>query len=284
VKRAKLAVALSCILTLLAIALVPWAAGAEYRSAFFYLIPIIVAGWWAGRSYSLVCALVATIVSFTNNVTLREEEGLALIWNQFTRATTFFAAAILSDNLRRARDRLRSEKDFAFTLAIRDPLTGLYNRFFMQEQLDLLHAAANRHHRAYCVIALDLDGVKELNDRFGHQAGDHALANFALDLRECIRKEDIPVRLGGDEFIVLLADTDVEDAAATAGRIVDHVRERSATAGRVAGVSAGVAMWQPGREPDQVLAVADRLLYTSKRDGGQSVTVEPRALGRLGFV
>lgn len=278
-----MAIGLSCILALLAIALVPWAAGAEYRSAFFYLIPIIVSGWWAGRSYSLACALVATIVSFTTNVTLREEAGLALIWNQFTRATTFFAAAILSDHLRRARDRLRSEKAFAFTLAIRDPLTGLYNRYFMQEQMELLHAAASRHHRAYCVIALDLDGVKELNDRFGHQAGDHALANFALDLRECIRHEDIPVRLGGDEFIVLLADTDVEDAAAMAGRIVDLVRERSATAGRVAGVSAGVAMWQPGREPDQVLAIADRLLYTSKRDGGESVTVEPRALGRLEF-
>lgn len=270
---------------LLAIGVIAWAdfnTTPDARFSFLYLVPILVAGWWAGRAFALLCAVFSTAGVILNDVTFHSDgTGVVLLWNEFTRATTFAATAIVSQNLRRARDRLTREREEAFQLAIRDPLTGVYNRYFMREQLELLHSMAASYRRAYSVIALDLDGLKEVNDRFGHQAGDIALREFADDLRSSIRPGDIPVRIGGDEFLVVLPNTEVEDAVPIAERIVAAVRVRDGAPRSVAGVSAGVATWRAGRDTGEVLAVADRLLYITKRGGGKSVTAEPAELLRL---
>ncbi|OLC55710.1 MAG: hypothetical protein AUH85_08535 [Chloroflexi bacterium 13_1_40CM_4_68_4] len=129
---------------------------------------------------------------------------------------------------------------------------------------------------------MDLDGLKELNDRSGHQAGDEALVRFAQDLRASIRPEDIPVRIGGDEFLVVMPDTEIADATPIAERIVAAVHAHTGSSHAVSGVSAGVATWRASRDIDQVLAIADRLLYVSKQHGSdKSVTSEPPELMRL---
>ena len=254
----------------------------DARFGFVYLVPIVAAGWWHNRLFALACAALASTAIVVNDVTSGSAgSGTTLLWNEFTRATTFAAAAIVSNSVRRSRDRLASEREDAFQLAIRDPLTGVYNRYFMREQLELLDRLAASYRRPYAVIALDLDGLKEINDRFGHQAGDAALRAFAADLRGSIRPEDIPVRIGGDEFIVVLPDADVRLAASIAERIVSAVATRAGDPAAVTGVSAGVATWRLGREIEQVLAVADRLLYVTKRQGGKAVTAEPDELVRI---
>ena len=178
----RLTVALACGIAVGAIGVTDVTTGPEFRFGFLYLAPIVVAGGWAGRGYALTCAAAGIALLLVNDVMLRSEAtGLGLLWNEFTRATTFFASALLSAHLRQAWDRLRHEKEDAFSLAIRDPLTGVYNRIFLREQIQLLDALATRHGRPYCVIALDLDGLKELNDREGHAAGDEALSSFASD-------------------------------------------------------------------------------------------------------
>jgi diguanylate cyclase (GGDEF)-like protein len=266
----------ACLAALAALGVVDFNTSPDARFGFIYLVPISVAGWRGGRLFGLLCAAVAAATIVVNDVTFRSAgTGVVLLWNEFTRSTTFAVAAIVSANLRRSRDRLRAEREDAFQMAIRDPLTGVYNLYFMREQLELLHRLAAGHRRGYAVIALDLDGLKEVNDRFGHQTGDEALRAFARILREAIRPGDIPVRTGGDEFLVILPDADPRDATPIAQRIVDAVRAEAVAPDHVAGASAGVATWRPGRSIDEVLAAADRLLYAGKHQGGRSVNAEP---------
>ena len=158
---------------------------------------------------------------------------------------------------------LAGETEANFRLAITDPLTGLYNRRFMSDILGRLVARSERNGQPLAVIALDVDGLKQVNDSEGHAAGDALLRVAGDAIREGLRAEDIGVRAGGDEFIAVLAGTGEADARLVAERI------RSSFAGRIAGtaagLSSGVAVWAPGTTVDGLLSAADASLYDAKR-------------------
>ena len=159
--------------------------------------------------------------------------------------------------------------------ATTDGLTGLHNRHFLREQLRLLQSLAARHGQSYAAVALDVDGLKQVNDTFGHEMGDLALRGFANTLKRTIRASDIGVRTGGDEFLVLIPHGGLEDARILAERI----REAVELAGRAEPhtaitVSAGVAAWRASRNAEQVLEAADAMLYAAKRAGKDRVMVE----------
>ncbi len=162
--------------------------------------------------------------------------------------------------------------------ATTDGLTGLHNRYFLQEELQLLQSLATRHGQAYGVVALDIDGLKQVNDTFGHEMGDLALRGFANVVRRSLRGSDVGVRIGGDEFLILLPQSGLEEASAAAERlrlaVVAQGRSEPHTA---VTVSAGVAVWQPGRTAEQVLQAADAMLYAAKRAGKDRVMVEAPA-------
>jgi len=122
-------------------------------------------------------------------------------------------------------------------------------------------------------LSLDIDGLKAVNDRFGHAAGDAALVAFASALRQAVRAEDIAVRLGGDEFLVLLQETGEEEATIVADRLLEALRSE-ARDDHVHGVSAGVVGWSPGASVADLLRRADALVYESKRRGGARVMRE----------
>src|SRR5919204_2312473 len=160
--------------------------------------------------------------------------------------------------------------------AITDGLTGLYNRHFMTEQLRLLHSLATRHARGYSVIAIDVDHLKQVNDTFGHEMGDAALRGLANALKRTLRASDVPVKTGGDEFLVLLPDTELVEAARVAKRIRDAVDEQGKLDPDSAiTVSLGVAGWRAGRDAKAVLEAADSALYTAKGAGRDRIAVEP---------
>ena len=159
--------------------------------------------------------------------------------------------------------------------ATTDGLTGLHNRHFLQDQLRLLHSLATRHGQPYGVVALDVDGLKQVNDTFGHEMGDLTLRGFANVIRKTIRTSDIGVRTGGDEFLILLPVSSLDDAKVTAERL--HVAldlEGRAEPRTAVTASAGVAAWRPGRTAEQVLEAADSMLYAAKRAGKDRVMVE----------
>lgn len=159
--------------------------------------------------------------------------------------------------------------------ATTDGLTGLHNRHFLREQLRLLQSLATRHGQTYAVIAFDVDGLKQVNDTYGHESGDLALRAFANVLRNTARSSDVGVRTGGDEFLILVPHGGLEDARVLAGRI----RDALAAQGRVEPhtaitVSAGVSAWRAGRTAEQVLEAADGMLYAAKRAGKDRIATE----------
>lgn len=168
--------------------------------------------------------------------------------------------------------------------ALQDPLTGLYNRRYLEERLSSELAAAQRHGRALSVLLADVDHFKAVNDRYGHLAGDEALKQLAIALRGAIRREDVLARYGGEEFVVLARETGLSGARALGERLRLAVeRSRCRFEGRDLGltVSVGVmvslhlAEYVPGRTEREVVEAADRAMYAAKREGRNRVVVLP---------
>jgi diguanylate cyclase (GGDEF)-like protein len=184
--------------------------------------------------------------------------------------------------LRAAADRValslatRRVLETAQRQATTDGLTGLHNRHFLGEQLRLMHSLAVRHGQPYTVVALDVDALKKVNDTFGHEQGDLALRGLANIMRKTLRASDVGVRTGGDEFLVLMAQSGIEEARIAAERVREAVELAGRADPKIATtVSAGVAGWQPGRSAEQVLEAADAMLYAAKRAGKGRVVAEP---------
>ena len=183
--------------------------------------------------------------------------------------------------LRAAADRValslatRRVLETAQRQATTDGLTGLHNRHFLTEQLRLMHSLAVRHGQPYSVVAIDVDGLKNVNDTFGHEQGDLALRGLANTMRKTLRASDVGVRTGGDEFLVLMAQSGLEESRVAAERVREAVELQGRTDPKIAiSVSAGVAAWQPGRSAEQVLEAADAMLYAAKRAGKDRVVAE----------
>jgi diguanylate cyclase (GGDEF)-like protein/PAS domain S-box-containing protein len=162
--------------------------------------------------------------------------------------------------------------------SIRDPLTGLFNRRFLEETLEKELQRAKRKTQALAVIFLDIDHFKRFNDRFGHDAGDSVLKSLAAILRRHFRGEDFICRYGGEEFAVILPDTALQDAAIRAESLRAAARDaklihRDLALGQMT-LSAGIAGFPDhGENAAALLERADRCLYESKENGRDRVTV-----------
>jgi len=158
-------------------------------------------------------------------------------------------------------------------LSLTDPLTGLWNYRYLRESLRREVERANRFGRMLAVLVLDLDHFKEVNDTYGHAAGDTVLGEFARRIRVGLREVDVAFRQGGEEFVVLLPETDAYGGAIVAERLGTAVRDRPVPLDGNAGqipitVSIGVAVFpEHGGTAQQVLAAADQALYAAKRAG-----------------
>ena len=158
-------------------------------------------------------------------------------------------------------------------LADRDPLTSFYNHRFLHERLGEEVIRSQRARRPLSVLMLDLDDFKLVNDTFGHLFGDRVLVWSAELIRSTLRGSDIPARYGGDEFAVILPDTDADDARTAAERILDAFRDRPYVGEQRGPVplagSIGIATFPAdGRTATDLIAAADEALYRVKRDGG----------------
>ncbi len=161
----------------------------------------------------------------------------------------------------------------ARNLADRDPLTGFFNHRFLHERLGEEVIRHQRSRRSMSVLMLDLDDFKLVNDTFGHLFGDRVLTWTAELIRSTLRASDIPARYGGDEFAIILPETDGEEATRAAERILEAFRDQAFVGeqrGPVPiGASIGVATFPAdGRTATELIAAADAALYRVKRDGG----------------
>jgi diguanylate cyclase (GGDEF)-like protein len=163
---------------------------------------------------------------------------------------------------------LRNVLDFEalYSLAVTDPLTGLYNRRFFEEALQRELSSSHRHGRALAVLAVDVDNLKRINDSAGHAAGDEALVAIANALRSTSRQSDVVARVGGDEFLVLVVAADRMRAQTLANRFLRRIQSVLVPIAAMAlSASVGIAAVPPCPvEPAELLARADRALYRAK--------------------
>lgn len=163
------------------------------------------------------------------------------------------------------REQLRGQSERLEQLAQEDPLTGLLNRRGFEAAAERELAYARRAGAETQLVFFDLDGLKSINDRLGHRAGDEAIKRFGEAIAAELRETDALARLGGDEFVALLFDARAEHAQETIDRVDKHLAQET-DGGPVLSFSAGIAGWSKGSQAtvDEVLAVADHHMYQQK--------------------
>jgi two-component system cell cycle response regulator len=177
---------------------------------------------------------------------------------------------------RRYTERLRDNVQMSIEMAITDALTGLYNRRYMESHVGTLVDQAAARGKPLTVLILDIDYFKSINDSWGHDAGDEVLREFALRIRKSIRGIDLACRYGGEEFVVVMPETDLAVATMVAERLRRRIAgepfpiQQGERALEVT-ISIGIATLGRGEDAAAVLKRADQALYRAKRDGRNRV-------------
>ncbi len=242
--------------------------------------------WWLWSSTVLVLVLLTiAVASFAFPAILSIEQVNSFYLNQAVRALVgivlLFSVYVvyqqtmivrmrnqLADQIQ-SLARVQSLTDEVYKLAALDQLTGLYNRRSGEQRLAEEISRAVRHERPLTILLIDLDGLKQTNDRLGHAAGDLVLKSFSERLRKAIRGSDLAVRLGGDEFMVLLPECRADEVKHVLNRLegLDVRYEDTIIPCRF---SRGWTDYKPGETAEELMRRGDEALYENKRAGKKS--------------
>lgn len=273
---------LGAALSLVAVAAIGWldfTTGPEFGVSLFYLLPIAASAWLLGYVPGIAVAVIAAAAWLLADMAWHAETLLVYQWNAFTRLVIYVVVAWLVALARADRERLAALNEklakalgTETELARRDRLTSLANSRKFHE---LLAEEMRMDGRAICVALVDVDNFKNVNDRFGHSAGDELLRRIATDLIEATRSSDAVARIGGDEFAILFRRVSPHDATRIGRRIVERVRiAGEAWPGTDVGASVGIAWFPaPPRAADEVVQAADSAMYAAKAAGKGEVRV-----------
>ena len=253
-----------------------------FESPFTFTFPLIVGAGalLVAPRIALALALLATAGYIGAGFAVDQTPVVESLIQMGVNLTGVYLLAYIGASVGREQRRAR---DAAIRLSTIDSLTGLYNRTFFFTALEREIARGDRSGRAFCLVMLDLDDLKAVNDRFGHIAGDQVLRGVSDIVRSGVRKIDVAARYGGDEFVALLPETDPTGGWVLAEKIRLTVAEQGLP-GVDPGptVSVGVVSYPAdGRSADALLVSADRAMYASKRGGKNRVaraTAEPMML------
>ena len=257
--------------------LVALTGGPESPFYFGYFLIVAAGALVTGGKVSLVLAAVITAAYL--GILLVTRGGQPFTTDQVVIvAVNVMALWLLSYLASVVAGEQRRTRDAALRLSLHDPLTRLYNRTFLFAVIEREIARASRTSRRFSLLMLDLDGLKPINDRFGHYFGDRMLQAVAEAIRQHIRLIDTAARYGGDEFVVLLPETDTEGAAVVAEKLRRSVAAIRLNAGMdllSSTASIGVVAFpDDGRTADALTNRADQVMYGAKRAGRNRVSVE----------
>ena len=244
--------------------------------------------WWVwGYSIFVVALLTFVVIAFSLPAVWRGTETILninikmadVVFGLIVLVVLFnvyaVSQAILIKRLRRQLAEKQGHSDLLRNLAMVDPLTGLYNRRFAEQRLAAEVARSERKGHPLTILTLDLNSFKQINDTYGHPAGDQVLIEFAARLNNVIRGGDLAVRLGGDEFLVLLPECTSQQLQLVLGRLgsleVDWQGQKIPVT-----FSAGWKQYEIGEQPEEMLGRADEALYARKR---ASKNMQPLAEG-----
>lgn len=213
----------------------------------------------------------ASTYSFYLNQSVRALVGIVLLFSVYLIYQQLMIYRLrnqLADQIE-SLAKVESLASEVYKLAALDQLTGLYNRRSGEQRLAQEISRAQRHRRPLTVLLMDLDGLKQVNDKLGHAAGDLVIKGFADRLQRAIRGSDLAVRLGGDEFMALLPECRVDEVRHVLARVegleVVYNSERICCQ-----FSRGWTDYKPGESPQDLIKRADDALYEYKRAGKQS--------------
>jgi diguanylate cyclase (GGDEF)-like protein len=249
------------------IGILDYKTGLDISLSLFYLGPVGIAGWYAGRKSGALVALISSLAALAGKLTEGQFYAHPWItsWNGLLHLGFMLVVVYLLDRL-----HVTIEKEH--NLARTDPMTGLFNRRAFLEQLQYCLALAERDGEPISLAYIDLDNFKLINDEGGHEQGDRVLRLFADTLMASIRRTDVLARLGGDEFILLIVGAD----RAAAESLIDKARLALRQAFEFEPLkitcSIGCVIFQE-RLPDAEGAIkaADTLMYDIKNQGKDAV-------------
>ncbi|HEX6144713.1 MAG TPA: GGDEF domain-containing protein [Geminicoccaceae bacterium] len=259
------------------IVVVDFVTGSGLRFAMFYILPVWIAAWNLGLPAGIACALAGAVAGSIANVgmvpPLAPPHPALWIWDVGARLAPLAIVAWLIDKQHAAIARERQ-------LARTDALTGALNRRALLDEATRALARGQRLRLATGFLYLDLDGFKAVNDRHGHAVGDALLVELVAAAERGLRRGDLVGRVGGDEFVLLLAEATAEGAEAAARRICGELRRVLLDGDPPVSFCAGLCLVEPGatQDPARALAEADRMLYAAKRSPEQA---EWFGVGRL---
>lgn len=252
--------------------------GYELSISVFYLIPISIAAWYAGRNLGCIASGVSAASWMIVEGTTAEPyaEQWVLYWNAATRLIFFVVVTYLIAELRKQLMRQRQ-------LARMDNLTGLLNRAGFLDRATAVVSAAARYDNTVVIAYIDLDGFKNINDTLGHSQGDEVLKSVGNLLSRSSRESDIVARFGGDEFAVLLPNTNLPGARFYFHNLHSALQSEIRQNGwPTLGISIGAVVFDCGTPSlSDALRLADSLMYRAKRKGQPSVIIKAAAAGAI---
>ena len=247
-----------------------FATGPELTPLLFYLAPVVVVTWFAGRRPGLGVAGAATVAWLLTDALTHGDYAHWSIpyWNGLLRLG---ALAIVAETVARLRAAVARERDQARA----DPRTGVANLRAFYQLADAEITRARRYPHAFSVAYIDLDEFKLVNFRLGHEAGDAVLRSVARALTGVLRASDVVARIGGDQFVVLLPEAGAAAARLTVEKLRQALSDVVPAHGWRITASIGVATFLvPPESVDALLAAADRLMYQAKQSGKNTISHE----------
>jgi diguanylate cyclase (GGDEF)-like protein len=228
-----------------------------------------MAAWYGGRLPAIWISGLASLVGMIADLAPGTGLGFLPFWNAIVRLGVFLVIGGVVAALRRSLERQRH-------LAESDPLTGVANARRFDETAEKEFARARRYRHQLTLAYLDLDNFKQVNDGFGHRTGDRVLQIVAETIQRHARPSDLLARMGGDEFAILMPETNAEQASLALERIRGVLGVRMAASGWPVTLSVGIAEWSEEVDSiDRLFSRADSLMYEAKRDGKDRVVLEP---------
>lgn len=267
VKRSRSSILLIVLLLVAILGWLDYSTGFEISFSFFYLAPIAIATWYLDKWTGYLITTLSISVWLITNWAAGETYTLEIIrfWNASARFFLFVAIIWLLEEFKRA---LRHEHMLART----DYLTGIANSREFQQHAHLELLRACRLKLPLTIAYIDVDEFKQVNDQFGHMEGDRLLRTIAQTILASIRKTDFTARIGGDEFAVLLPNTEQSGAMTIMDRVKKELTEKMKTSASQATFSIGVVTFaSPPLSVDELLRLSDALMYKVKTNGKNDI-------------
>jgi diguanylate cyclase (GGDEF)-like protein len=258
---------LIAIMLVLILGVLDFWSGFEFSFSLFYLFPVSIAAWFINRRSGFLISVFSSLTWYFSNTLAGEAYSIPAIgyWNAVVRLGFFLVVSVLLVDLREATIHARE-------LSLTDFMTGITNSRAFYQIASTEMRRVKRYGHPFTLAYIDLDNFKQINDSLGHNSGDNVLKVVAGTLKNNLRQTDIVARMGGDEFVVLLPETNQSAAKVTINKLQSLLLKEMHNNQWEVTFSIGVTTLQEtSLSLDEVIHLADQLMYSAKSEGKNKI-------------